>query len=361
MPNIRKLWRKFHDARDPLMRLDEAAWLAKAKAAAPVAVAVVEPAWRGIYSSTCHLFPVVLPVKDALSRRSAAHVAELLIESGATKVVISGFPLSYVHLIDALRHAPRRIEVYGLWHGSFVQSNEGYNWRSFVKLKELAACGAIRKVGFVKTGMADVFNRLNIPASFVLNAIDQLPPGPSQPLPGGPHLGLWAVRLARWRKLPYAMLAATTELPHAMVHVSGADDRVAEFVRELQINAQVKMGAVPQHELPREMAKMHLNLYVTFSECCPMVPMESLAVGAPCLLGPNSHLFEDDPYLHRRLVVPYPDRHEVIAHYIRGALEERDEIVAAYRRWLPGYVEQSKQSVTKMLDLAAESHLARAA
>jgi len=361
MPNIRKLWQKFHDARDPLMRLDEAAWLARAKAAAPVAVAVVEPAWRGIYSSTCHLFPVVLPVKDALTRRSAERVAALLIETGASKVVISGFPLSFVHLIEALRRAPRPIDVYGLWHGSFVQSNESYNWRSFVTLKELAASGRIRKVGFVKTGMADVFNRLRIPASFVLNAIDRLPPGPSRPLPGGPHLGLWAVRLARWRKLPYAMLAATTELPNAVVHVSGADDRVVEFVRELRISAEVTQGAVPQHELPREMAKMHLNLYVTFSECCPMVPMESLAEGAPCLLGPNSHLFEDEPYLHRRLVVPYPDRHEVIARHIRGALEERAELVAAYRRWLPGYVERSKQSVAELLDLTADAHAARAA
>ncbi len=122
-------------------------------------------------------------------------------------------------------------------------------------------------------------------------------PGPSQPLPGGPHLGIWAVRLARWRKLPYAMLAAATELPGAVVHVSGADDRVVEFVRELQIFAEVSKAAVPQHELPRRMAKMHLNLYVTFSECCPMVPMESLAEGVPCLLGPNSHLFEDDAVL----------------------------------------------------------------
>jgi hypothetical protein len=143
--------------------------------------------------------------------------------------------------------------------------------------------------------------------------------------------------------------------------VSGADDRVVEFVRELHISAEVTKGAVPQDELPRQLAQMHLNLYVTFSECCPMVPMESLAEGAPCLLGPNSHLFEDEPYLHSRLVVPYPDRHEVIARYIRGALADRDEIVAAYRRWLPGYVQQSRRSVAEFLDLAAEACLARAA
>ena len=95
---------------------------------------------------------------------------------------------------------------------------------------------------------------------------------------------------------------------------------------------------------------MHLNLYVTLSECCPMLPLESLAEGVPCLLGPNSHLFDDSAYLHSRLVVDYPERNEIIAHYIRQALAEREDIVAAYRRWAPKYWMRSQQSVVEFLD-----------
>ncbi len=83
-----------------------------------------------------------------------------------------------------------------------------------------------------------------------------------------------------------------------------------------------------------------------------MVPLESLAVGVPCLFGPNSHLLEDHRYLHERLVVPYPERHEVIARYARRALEERDEIVTAYRAYLPGYLERSRQTIAEFLGVA---------
>ncbi|MBL9125176.1 MAG: hypothetical protein JNG90_16180 [Planctomycetaceae bacterium] len=361
MASLRKKWQKFCNALDPLQGLDQTAWLSRAQQETPQAVAVVEPEWRGIYSSTRNLFPVILPVKDSLNRRSAERVAELLRATGARRVVISGFPLSFVHLVEALRHGPRPLEVFGLWHGSFVQSNENYNWRSFVTLKDLAERGLVSKLGFVKTGMAEALQRLGIRASFVMNAIDETPAGPSTPLAGGPHFGLWAVRLATWRKLPYAMLVAATAVPGSMLHVGGADERVIEFVREMRVRAQVSQGAVPQAELPGRLREMHLNLYVTFSECCPMVPMESLAVGAPCLLGPTSHLFEDDAYLHSRLVVPYPDRHEVIARYIRVAVEERSEIVAAYRRWLPDYVAASRHSVAEFLDLASAGQRSHAA
>ena len=35
-----------------------------------------------------------------------------------------------------------------------------------------------------------------------------------------------------------------------------------------------------------------MNLYVTFSECAPMLPIESFEVDVPCILGNNNHYFK---------------------------------------------------------------------
>jgi hypothetical protein len=126
---------------------------------------------------------------------------------------------------------------------------------------------------------------------------------------------------------------------------------VEDFVQELGVNARIRRQPVPQAEIQQHLRSMHLNLYVTLSECCPMLPLESLAEGVPCLLGPNSHLFDDSAYLRSRLVVDYPERNEIIAHYIRQALTERDDIVAAYRRWAPKYWQRVQDSVADFLDL----------
>jgi hypothetical protein len=102
---------------------------------------------------------------------------------------------------------------------------------------------------------------------------------------------------------------------------------------------------------------MHVNLYVTLSECCPMLPLESLSEGAPCLIGPNSHLFEEDQYLFDRLVVPFPDRNDVIGWYIERAIDERDEIIAAYRRYVRSYNERSQEALHEFLGLARQRRL----
>jgi hypothetical protein len=81
-----------------------------------------------------------------------------------------------------------------------------------------------------------------------------------------------------------------------------------------------------------------------------MLPLESLSVGAPCLFGPVSHYFEDDEYLHKKLVVPYPDRAEVVAEYAKWAIEEREQIVQHYKDYAPNYNQQAHHMLYEFLN-----------
>src|SRR5690606_34295234 len=99
------------------------------------------------------------------------------------------------------------------------------------------------------------------------------------------------------------------------------------------------------------MRRTHLTMYVTFVECCPMLPLESLSMGVPCIFGPNSHLLEDNEYLFQRLVVPFPDRAEVIADYAVRAMAERREIIDAYRAYYPAYRARSDEAYAAFMAL----------
>jgi hypothetical protein len=273
----------------------------------------------------------------------------LLKDSGVPRIVFGAFAPGMLPLVQALGQPHSRVELFALYFSSLMQQGERGSWQSLRLLMDLARAGTIRRIGFAKAGMAEFFESQGVPASFVSSAVFQVPKGPSMPRPGGPHLGIWAVNSAVWRKLPFAMLAAVREVPGARVTMSGANSRVVEFAETFGIAAEVSQRPFPPAEMPDRLRAMHLNLYVTMSECAPMVPLESLAVGVPCLFGPNSHLLEDHRYLHDRLVVPYPERHEVIARYIRRALNERDEIIAAYRAYAPGYLARCRQTISEFL------------
>lgn len=330
---------------------EEKAWLAEVSKTKPEAIAVLHSAWRGIRSATLNLFSAYRFVDDTLDEAKALHTARLLAETGCKRVVLSGFPVSHRYLVTSLHKISPQVKVYVLWHGSFLQSHEDYAWQGFRLIQELCQDGLIYKWGFVKKGMAEVMAKTGVRTGFILNYVENIPPGPSVPLEGGPHLGIWGL-VDNWRKLPYAMIASTVLIPGAKVHGSAITGRTREFAQAIGVHWEgLNEDLIPQNRMSTVMAQMHLNLYVTLSECAPMLPLESLSVGAPCLLGPNSHLFEDHEYLHEILVVPYPDSAKIIAEHAIRALAERGQIIEAYREYAPDYNKRAQQTLAEFLEL----------
>lgn len=325
-------------------------FIERVKTAAPPVIAVLHPDWRGIRSSTENHVEHCYFLEDNLTPESAKYVSEVLKATGCKKVVYGALPLSYAHLVRALHHLYPDIEQYITWHGSFLQSNEDYNWDSFKGALCLCKEGAVKKIGFVKKGMEVVVRKLGVETAFFSNYVKGIPESPSVPLQGGPHLGIWAIAPI-WRKNPFAMLAASAVIPGAKVYVRGQDQRAQDFSELFGVDLMPGLQAVPMDQMPQALSEMHLNLYVTLSECSPMTPLESLAVGAPCLIGPTSHLFENWKSLYDALVVPFPDRSLVIAEYMENALENRTQIIAEYAKFAIQYNEQAKSEFASFINL----------
>lgn len=331
----------------------EQSWLEKIISKKPAAMAVLHPNWLGIRSSTLELFPYYYFVDEVVSEKLTRHRADLLLETGCQRIVFSGFTNSFLHLALQLKRLKPDIKLYNFWHGNFLQVNEPMVWDQFCTVEQLCRKGVLEKLGFAKKGMAEVMAKTGLRTGFLMNRVNRIPDKASVPPRKGPSFGIWAVQPI-WRKFPYAMLAAARMIPNAKVIVSGSDDRAREFAKLLRLNTYFYSKSVPQSQILGKLAQMDLNLYVTLSECAPMLPLESLSVGVPCLFGPNSHYFEDHPYLHSRLVVAYPDDALSISGYIERALAEREQIVNAYIEYAPDYNLRSQKSVSDFLETEAD-------
>ncbi len=337
----------------PAWSLEERAWLEQ-QAAGPRPLSLNNPEWRGILASTNELFDNVFTIPDTLDEARARHYAELFVEAGVPSVTIQGFPFSYYHLVKALRAANPKLPIYVIWHGNFLHSKEDFAYQSFNMLSSLHAEGDIARVGFVKQGMAEVMAAAGMKTAFIMNMVRRIPEGPSQPLEDGKmHIGIWAEPDWGWKKLPYAMLASLSLLPGAYGHVYNVSPRAQEFGERLRLNASYQIDPIPHSQVMETLPRMHLNLYVSLTECAPMLPLESLSLGAPCLFGPTSHYFLDNPYLHERLVVPAPDNAETIARCAARAAEERAEIIAAYRAYAPEYNRRAQEALAGFLEWPA--------
>ena len=84
------------------------------------------------------------------------------------------------------------------------------------------------------------------------------------------------------------------------------------------------------------MAKNTVNLYVTFTECSPMIPLESFELGVPCVIGNNTDFFKNSK-LNEMVVVKEEDSIDEIYEKINFAIEKKDEIMELYRQWKKEY------------------------
>lgn len=107
--------------------------------------------------------------------------------------------------------------------------------------------------------------------------------------------------------------------------------------------------AIPRERLYKEISTTALSLYVTISECSPMLPLESFALGVPCLIGACSHLFRDHQLLRRALVVDQPCNPSMIADMAVGAIRDKDKIVDAYRAYAFEQQEAADAAMAKFL------------
>ena len=322
------------------------------------AIAVHCPKWLGVTSSTRILFENCYPVPNSaaedpftLTDDDIELHASLLAEANVARVVFSGGDESHLRIARRLRELRPSTIVDMLWHGSYVQFSEDYVWHIAKMWIEAVKAGVVRSICTVKAGMEDLFRSLGVPSALVLNYV----PGTVQAPPvlqddGHIHAGMW-ISGAVYRKIPHAMLSAIKMAGNVWLHGAGLDTRAREVVETFGIPAgELHAAPLPHDRLSAAIRRTHLSLYVTFSECCPMLPLESLQLGVPCLVGPVSHLFEDNQFLTDRLVVPQPDRADVIAKFIERAFADREEIVAEYARYAPAYNALARRSVEKFLD-----------
>ena len=98
------------------------------------------------------------------------------------------------------------------------------------------------------------------------------------------------------------------------------------------------------------MAKRDVVLYVTFSECAPMLPIESLETGTICIMGNNHHYFKGSK-LHDYLVVEREDDLDEIVRKIKNALENKEEILRLYKAWKVENDNESAKSVEEFLKM----------
>ena len=163
-------------------------------------------------------------------------------------------------------------------------------------------------------------------------------------------IGLYAAKKDDWRKNLFAQIAAVSLIKDATIDIIPMDYEAAEFASNLGLKVTGIDKPLPREELLDRMSKNTLNLYVTFSECAPMLPIESFEVGTICLTGNNHHYFKDTA-LEEYLVVNNEESPVAIKEKIDLCIKNKDKILELYKKWKKDNNKLSDESVLKFLEM----------
>lgn len=317
-----------------------------------VTVAIHQPEWLGVSHSTQELFPFTLPIKELYDVSEITDIGKLIARRKPKSIIFSGFAIGYYDLAKFIKSIDSSIEIKIYWHGNTTHMYEDYSWGRYQEIIQLCNEGVVSGWGFAKESMADLYRKNGFPSFFVKNTVKEGKPNlakDKKTIRGEDiRIGIYASG-STWNKNAYTQIAAVSLIKHASINAIPYNNRMKSFAQQLNVNLSGSEKAVPREELLVALASNDINFYVTFSECAPLLPLESMNLGVPCLTGPNHHYFEGSP-LKEYLIVNRPDDPIEIAKKAEYVMENIDEIMDLYEEWKKKNDIESEVSIQRFLE-----------
>ena len=315
-------------------------------------IAMHNPEWLGVTNATSELFSSCVRCGELLRKKDVETIGDAILSKNISQVVFSAMCIGWKDLAVYLKEKKSDIKIKVFWHGSHSQVSEPYGWSRYIEITELHRNGIVDVMGTCNYSLMKFFEAEGYKGAFIRNIVNldvkvnRVKDSDDKYI----KIGLYSSGSDNWLKNMYTQLAAISLIPNATVDMVPLNPEAKKFARQLGIKLEGVDNPLPREELLKRMATNNLNLYVTFSECAPMLPLESFELGVPSVTGNNHHYFKDTK-LEDYLVVYNEENAIEIAEKVKKCLKNSDEIMKLYKEWKKENNTLSKRSVKNFLEM----------
>lgn len=308
------------------------------------------PEWFGVTNATIELFDSRVRCGELLRKKDIEKIGNLILDKEIKQVVFSAMCLGWKELAIYLKKNNPKIKIKVFWHGNHSQVSEPYGWARNIEIIELHKEGIIDVFATCKESLIEFYKKEGYKTKHITNTV-VLPDKIKGERPKDKiRIGIYAAKCDDWRKNMFAQLAAASLIPNAVVDMVPRNPEAKKFADSLGLKLEGLDKAIPREELFKRMSNNTVNLYVTFSECAPMLPIESFEVGVPCVFGNNHHYLKDNE-LEKYLIVNNEENPIEIAKQIDNCLKNEKKVMELYKTWKKENDKKCREDVKEFLSM----------
>ena len=306
--------------------------------------------WLGVTSATKELFTNIIDCGELYRSKDIKLVGNTILNSNINQVIFSSFAIGDKELVKYLKKNNNKIKIKTYWHGSHSQVLDSYGWERNKEIINLHKHNYIDVMASCKESLQNFYRNEGFNSYFITNKVTTNIKPENKKNKKEIRIGLYAAKCDDWRKNMFSQMAAVSLIDNAVLDMVPLNDTAKEFAKTIGLKIDGIEKSISRDELLKRMSNNNINLYVTYSECAPMLPLESFEMNVPCITGNNHHYFTNTE-LEKYLVVNDEESPIEIKNKIEKCIENEDTIKKLYKSFKNDNLKKAKESVDKYIEL----------
>ena len=306
--------------------------------------------WLGVTSATKELFDNIVDCGELYRKKEIEAVGKAVLENNIKQVIFSSFAIGDKELVKYLKKNNSNIKIKTYWHGSHSQISDVYGWARNTEIIELHKEKLIDVMSSCKESLQEFYKNEGFNAYFLTNKVTTDVKPENKKSKKEIRVGLYAAKCDDWRKNMFSQMAAVSLIDNAVLDMVPLNDTAKEFAETIGLKIDGVDKSISREELLKRMSNNNINLYVTYSECAPMLPLESFEMDVPCITGNNHHYFKGTE-LEKYLVVNNEESPIEIKNKIEQCLKDEEKVKKLYKKFRDDNLKDAKARVKEFIKM----------
>ncbi len=314
-------------------------------------IVLYNSSWLGVASSTKENFKNLVDCGEIYRKKDIKQITYAVLKSNKKQVIFSSFAKGWKDLAISIKKYNPDIKIKTFWHGSNSQILDSYGWERNKEIINLHRNKVVDVMGICKKSMFSFYNKSDLNTFFLTNKVE-LNFKEKQKTKKNKEIkiGLYAAKCDDWRKNMYTQLLAVSLIKDAVVDMVPLNEEAIKFAKTIGLKYTGLKEPINREKLIERMSTNNVNLYVTLSECSPMLPLESFEVKVPCIVGNNSHYFINTD-IEKDIVVFNEDDAIEIKEKIINCIKNEQKILEKYEFFRKNNIEENKIQISKFISI----------